>query len=73
MFCVAYDGDSPIINIWEYLSGGQPTEDPGFIEAMGFAGMTDEVRILKMDKFQNANNRNSSSMYLILYKSLFVT
>ncbi|VDN18169.1 unnamed protein product [Gongylonema pulchrum] len=50
VFCVAYDGDFDIINIWEYLIGGQPTEDPGFIEAMGFTGMTDEVAIVTKAK-----------------------
>uniref|UniRef100_A0A0K0FB83 Amiloride-sensitive sodium channel n=1 Tax=Strongyloides venezuelensis TaxID=75913 RepID=A0A0K0FB83_STRVS len=36
--------------IWEFLSGGPPTEDPGFIEAMGFSGITDEVVIVTKAK-----------------------
>lgn len=47
VFCVAYDGDSDIINIWEYLKNGEPTEDPTFVEAMGFDGMIDEVRFVQ--------------------------
>lgn len=43
-FCVAYDGRSEILEIWKYLAEGPPTEDPGFLEAMGFAGMTDEAK-----------------------------
>ncbi|VDK46802.1 unnamed protein product [Anisakis simplex] len=49
-FCVAYDGRSEIIEIWRYLAEGPPTEDPGFLEAMGFAGMTDEVAIVTKAK-----------------------
>ncbi|VDN04218.1 unnamed protein product [Thelazia callipaeda] len=50
VFCVAYDGNSDIIKIWEYLSGSGPTEDPNFIQAMGFAGMTDEIAIVTKAK-----------------------
>uniref|UniRef100_A0A183V586 Amiloride-sensitive sodium channel n=2 Tax=Toxocara canis TaxID=6265 RepID=A0A183V586_TOXCA len=49
-FCVAYDGRSEILEIWKYLAEGPPTEDPGFLEAMGFAGMTDEVAIVTKAK-----------------------
>uniref|UniRef100_A0AC35U3A0 Degenerin n=1 Tax=Rhabditophanes sp. KR3021 TaxID=114890 RepID=A0AC35U3A0_9BILA len=49
-FCVAYDGKADILQIWKYLSGVEPTEDPGFIEAMGFGGMTDEVAIVTKAK-----------------------
>ncbi|KAK6020998.1 hypothetical protein OSTOST_13341, partial [Ostertagia ostertagi] len=35
-FCVAYNGKTPPIEIWTYLKGGPPTEDPNFLEAMGF-------------------------------------
>uniref|UniRef100_A0A0N5AKK7 Amiloride-sensitive sodium channel n=1 Tax=Syphacia muris TaxID=451379 RepID=A0A0N5AKK7_9BILA len=46
--CIAYDGVSPIIEIWEYLAG--PSEDPTFLKAMGFQGMTDEVAIVTKGK-----------------------
>ena len=32
------------MEIWKFLAGGPPAEDPSFLEAMGFEGMTDEVR-----------------------------
>uniref|UniRef100_A0A7I4KHJ7 BMA-MEC-4 n=1 Tax=Brugia malayi TaxID=6279 RepID=A0A7I4KHJ7_BRUMA len=50
VFCVAYDGDSDIINIWEYLKDGEFAEDSTFVEAMGFDGMTDEVAIVTKAK-----------------------
>ncbi|EJW79494.1 degenerin mec-4, partial [Wuchereria bancrofti] len=50
VFCVAYNGDSDIINIWEYLTDGQSAEDSTFVEAMGFDGMTDEVAIVTKAK-----------------------
>lgn len=47
--CIAYDGSAALIEIWEYLAG--PTEDPTFLKAMGFQGMTDEVyKILNITK-----------------------
>ncbi|KHJ97603.1 hypothetical protein OESDEN_02424 [Oesophagostomum dentatum] len=49
-FCVAYNGKTPPIEIWTYLKGGPPTEDPNFLEAMGFQGMTDEVAIVTKAK-----------------------
>ncbi|CEF63897.1 Na+ channel, amiloride-sensitive family and Degenerin family-containing protein [Strongyloides ratti] len=49
-FCVAFDDTTPMLKIWEFLSGGPPTEDPGFLEAMGFSGMTDEVAIVTKAK-----------------------
>nr|AAC47264.1 MEC-4 [Caenorhabditis briggsae] len=49
-FCVAYNGKTPPIEIWTYLQGGTPTEDPNFLEAMGFQGMTDEVAIVTKAK-----------------------
>ncbi|KAK6059391.1 Amiloride-sensitive sodium channel [Cooperia oncophora] len=48
--CVAYNGKTPPIEIWTYLKGGVPTEDPNFLEAMGFQGMTDEVAIVTKAK-----------------------
>lgn len=35
-FCVAYNGKAPILEIWRYLRGGPTTEDPSFLEALGF-------------------------------------
>ena len=35
-FCVAYDGTSKIVKIWEFLSGEPEEEDAEFLEAMGF-------------------------------------
>ncbi|PAV60388.1 hypothetical protein WR25_23574 [Diploscapter pachys] len=49
-FCVAYNGKTPPIEIWTYLRGGPPTEDPNFLEAMGFQGMQDEVAIVTKAK-----------------------
>ncbi|VDD90217.1 unnamed protein product [Enterobius vermicularis] len=46
--CIAYDGSAALIEIWEYLAG--PTEDPTFLKAMGFQGMTDEVAIVTKGK-----------------------
>uniref|UniRef100_A0AC34PWH4 Uncharacterized protein n=1 Tax=Panagrolaimus sp. JU765 TaxID=591449 RepID=A0AC34PWH4_9BILA len=48
-FCVAYDGTSSIVKIWEFLSG-EEEEDANFLEAMGFKGMTDEVAIVTKAK-----------------------
>ncbi|KAE9550741.1 hypothetical protein FO519_006042 [Halicephalobus sp. NKZ332] len=48
-FCVAYDGSSAIVKIWEFLSG-EEEEDANFLEAMGFKGMTDEVAIVTKAK-----------------------
>ncbi|GMS79828.1 hypothetical protein PENTCL1PPCAC_2003, partial [Pristionchus entomophagus] len=49
-FCIAYNDKAPMIEIWKFLSGGPTTEDPNFLEAMGFAGMTDEVAIVNKAK-----------------------
>ncbi|KAE9414547.1 hypothetical protein Angca_007670 [Angiostrongylus cantonensis] len=49
-FCVAYNGKTPPIEIWTYLRQGPPMEDPNFLEAMGFEGMTDEVAIVTKAK-----------------------
>uniref|UniRef100_A0A914X6W9 Uncharacterized protein n=1 Tax=Plectus sambesii TaxID=2011161 RepID=A0A914X6W9_9BILA len=48
-FCVAWDGHS-VLDIWQFLNPTEATEDPGFIEAMGFTGMTDEVAIVTKAK-----------------------
>uniref|UniRef100_A0A914Y447 Degenerin mec-4/10 cytosolic domain-containing protein n=1 Tax=Panagrolaimus superbus TaxID=310955 RepID=A0A914Y447_9BILA len=50
-FCVAYNGSSKIVKIWEFLSG-EPDEEENakFLEAMGFQGMTDEVAIVTKAK-----------------------
>uniref|UniRef100_A0A158PB13 Degenerin mec-4/10 cytosolic domain-containing protein n=1 Tax=Angiostrongylus cantonensis TaxID=6313 RepID=A0A158PB13_ANGCA len=49
-FCVAYNGKTPPIEIWTYLRQGPPMEDPNFLEALGFEGMTDEVAIVTKAK-----------------------
>ncbi|KJH52915.1 degenerin [Dictyocaulus viviparus] len=49
-FCVAYNGKTPPIEIWKYLRNELPEEDPNFLEAMGFEGMTDEVAIVTKAK-----------------------
>ncbi|KAI6177484.1 hypothetical protein M3Y97_00912700 [Aphelenchoides bicaudatus] len=50
-FCVAYDGEAPIIEIGKFLRGEPQTEEEAeFVEAMGFSGMTDEVAIVTKAK-----------------------
>ncbi|KAI6239127.1 hypothetical protein M3Y99_00616000 [Aphelenchoides fujianensis] len=49
-FCMAYDGESPILEIWKYLNGDPEEEEAQFVEAMGFTGMTDEVAIVTKAK-----------------------
>ena len=34
-FCIAYSGGT-ILNLWEYYGDTGPTEDPAFLEALGF-------------------------------------
>ncbi|GMT05278.1 hypothetical protein PENTCL1PPCAC_27452, partial [Pristionchus entomophagus] len=48
--CVAYNDKAKMLEIWKFLTGGPTTEDPNFLEAMGFAGMTDEVAIVNKAK-----------------------
>jgi hypothetical protein len=39
-----------VLNLWDYYGDSGPTEDPNFLEALGFGGMTDEVAIVTKAK-----------------------
>ena len=35
-FCIAHDESHEMLNLWEYYGNTAPTEDPSFMEALGF-------------------------------------
>lgn len=50
-YCIAHEGgEEDILNLWEYYGDVGPTEDPNFLKALGFEGMTDEVAIVTKAK-----------------------